>query len=63
MPAGTFLILAVLSFALSAALFIYGAWTWIIQSNGDVYYHWAGLAAVAGAIFLVIGLVRRRRRA
>ena len=63
MPAGTFLILAVLSFALSAALIIYGAWTWIIQSNGDVYYLWAGLAAVAGAIFLVIGLVRRRRRA
>ena len=62
-PADTFPIMAVLSFALSAALFIYGAWTWIIQSNGDVYYHWAGFAAVAGAIFLVIGLVRRRRRA
>jgi membrane protein DedA with SNARE-associated domain len=62
MPKDAFLILAAFSFALSVALFIYGAWTWIIQFNGDVYYHRAGFVAVAGSIFLVIGLVRRWRR-
>jgi hypothetical protein len=60
MSKDAFMVLAALSFALAVAFFVYGAWTWIIQSNGDVYYHWAAFAAVAGAIFLVVGLVRRR---
>lgn len=62
MPTNGFLLLAALSFATAVALVIYGMWTWIIQANGDVYYHWAGLAAVAGVAFLVIGFFRRRPR-
>ncbi|EJN11665.1 hypothetical protein PMI42_05064 [Bradyrhizobium sp. YR681] len=58
-----FLILSMLCFAIGVVLFIYGIWTWIIQFNGDVYYHWAGLAVVAGAVFLVVGLFRHWRRA
>jgi hypothetical protein len=63
MPRDAFLLLAALSFALAVALIVYGAWTWIIQYNGDVYYHWAGAAAAAGVVFPVIGLLRRRPRA
>jgi len=62
MPRDTFFVLAALFFAVSVALLVYGMWTWIIQFNGDVYYHRAGFAAITGLIFLVIGLVRHWRK-
>jgi hypothetical protein len=45
--------------AVSLALFLYGQWLWIIQTNGDAFIHGAaGLGSIAVAL-LVAGLYRR----
>jgi predicted ABC-type exoprotein transport system permease subunit len=45
---------------LSAALFIYSQWLWIIQTNGDAYAHWSGVMALVAVGSLVVGMMRRR---
>jgi hypothetical protein len=54
------LILAGVSAAASAWLFIYGQWKWIIQSGSDTYGHWSALMALFAVLLFFIGMSRRK---
>jgi hypothetical protein len=60
MPKAAFLALAGIAALLSAALFVYAQWRWIIQSNGAVYAHWSGGLALVAVGSLLAGMTRRR---
>jgi hypothetical protein len=59
LPRDSLLFLAVGLLAVSLAVFLYGEWLWIIQTNGDAYVHAAGALYLVGGALVAVGLYQR----